>query len=54
MHIYCIKNTQEVGSKKNSKYAGMGASGSCNGEYSSKYKGIYNFYNIGAYTSSNQ
>ena len=47
------KILQEVGSKKNSKYAGMGASGSVNGEYSSKYKGIYNFYNIGAYTSSN-
>ena len=44
---------QEIGAKKNSKYAGMGASGSVCGEYSSAYTGIYNFYNIGAYTSSN-
>ena len=47
------KITQEIGTRKNSKYAGMGAGGSVNGQYSKKYTGIYNFYNIGAYTSSN-
>lgn len=47
------KILQEVGSKKNSKYAGMGASGSVSGLYSKEYTGIYNFYNIGAYSSSN-
>ena len=47
------KIIQEIGTKKNSKYAGMGASGSVNGQYSKAYTGIYNFYNIGAYTSSN-
>ena len=50
------KILQEIGSKKNAKYAGMGASGSVSGQYSAngkKYTGIYNFYNIGAYSSSN-
>lgn len=47
------KILQEIGSKKNSTYAGMGASGSVSGNYSSAYKGIYNFYNIGASSSSN-
>lgn len=47
------KIIQEVGTAKNAKYAGMGASGSVNGQYSKAYTGIYNFYNIGAYTSSN-
>ena len=46
------KITLEIGTRKNSKYAGMGAGGSVNGQYSKKYTGIYNFYNIGAYTSS--
>ena len=44
---------QEVGTKKNAKYAGMGASGSVSGQYSKTYTGIYNFYNIGAYSSAN-
>ncbi len=47
------KILQEIGTKKNSTYAGMGASGSVSGNYSSKYTGIYNFYNIGASSSSN-
>lgn len=47
------KMLQEIGSAKNSKYAGMGASGSITGTYSTSYTGIYNFYNIGAYSSSN-
>lgn len=47
------KIIQEIGTAKNSKYAGMGASGSVNGQYSKTYTGIYNFYNIGAYTSAN-
>lgn len=46
------KILQEVGTKKNSKYAGMGASGSVSGQYSKAYTGIYNFYNIGAYSSA--
>lgn len=46
------KILQEIGTKKNGTYAGMGASGSVSGNYSSKYTGIYNFYNIGASTSS--
>lgn len=46
------KIVQEIGMSKHSKYAGMGAGGSVNGEYG-KYKGIYNFYNIGAYSSAN-
>lgn len=47
------KIIQEIGRSKHSKYAGMGASGSVTGQYSTKYKGIYNFYNIGAYSGSN-
>lgn len=47
------KIVQEIGRNKNSKYAGMGASGSISGTYSNKYKGIYNFYNIGAYSGAN-
>lgn len=47
------KIIQEVGTAKNSKYKGMGASGSVNGQYSKAYTGIYNFYNIGAYSSAN-
>lgn len=47
------KIIQEVGTAKNPKYAGMGASGSVNGQYSKAYTGIYNFYNIGAYSSAN-
>lgn len=47
------KIIQEVGTAKNAKYAGMGASGSINGQYSKAYTGIYNFYNIGAYSSAN-
>lgn len=31
----------------------MGASGSVSGQYSKTYTGIYNFYNIGAYSSAN-
>lgn len=46
------KIVQEIGMSKHSKYAGMGAGGSVNGEYG-KYKGVYNFYNIGAYSSAN-
>ena len=46
------KIRQEIGGGKNSKYAGMGASGSISGSYGS-YKGIYNFYNIGAFTGAN-
>ena len=46
------KIRQEIGGSKNSKYAGMGASGSVSGSYGS-YKGIYNFYNIGAFTGAN-
>lgn len=46
------KILQEVGSGRNGIYAGMGASGSVSGNYSTSYKGIYNFYNIGASTSS--
>lgn len=46
------KILQEMGTKKNSKYAGMGASGSISGEYSG-YLGIYNFYNIGATSGAN-
>ena len=47
------KILQEIGTRKNDKYSGMGASGSINGNYSSTYKGIYNFYNIGAYSGAN-
>lgn len=47
------KIIQEIGTKKHERYAGMGASGSINGEYSKKYTGIYNFYNIGAFSSAN-
>lgn len=47
------KIIQEVGVAKHARYAGMGASGSVNGEYSKAYTGIYNFYNIGAYSSAN-
>jgi beta-N-acetylglucosaminidase len=47
------KILQEIGTGKNSTYAGMGSSGSINGNYSSAYKGIYNFYNIGATSGSN-
>lgn len=46
------KIRQEIGGGRNSKYAGMGASGSVSGSYGS-YKGIYNFYNIGAFTGAN-
>jgi uncharacterized protein YjdB/beta-N-acetylglucosaminidase len=46
------KILQEIGTSKG-KYKGMGASGSISGTYSSKYTGIYNFYNIGAYSSTN-
>ncbi|MCR5429654.1 MAG: Ig-like domain-containing protein [Eubacterium sp.] len=46
------KIRQEIGGAKNSKYAGMGASGSISGSYGS-YKGYYNFYNIGAFTGAN-
>lgn len=47
------KILQEIGTKRNAQYAGMGASGSITGTYSKKYTGIYNFYNIGAFSSSN-
>ncbi len=47
------KILQEIGKSKHSTYAGMGASGSINGNYSSTYKGIYNFYNIGASSGAN-
>lgn len=46
------KILQEVGKNANSKYLGMGAGSSVNGEYPG-YKGYYNFYNIGAYDGSN-
>lgn len=52
-YYIAAKIIQEVGTAKNAKYAGMGASGSVNGQYSKAYTGIYNFYNIGAYSSSN-
>lgn len=42
----------EVGKQSNSKYKGMGAGNSVNGEYPG-YKGIYNFYNIGANDGAN-
>lgn len=51
-YYIAAKILQEIGSKKHGTYAGMGASGSVTGTYSSKYTGIYNFYNIGASTSS--
>lgn len=47
------KILQEIGKSKHSVYAGMGAGGSINGNYSSTYKGIYNFYNIGASSGAN-
>lgn len=47
------KILQEIGTSKNFKYAGMGASGSISGTYSEEYTGIYNFYNIGASSSAN-
>lgn len=47
------KILQEIGKKKNTKYAGMGASGSISGTYSTAYTGIYNFYNIGATSGAN-
>lgn len=47
------KILQEIGTSKNAKYAGMGASGSISGTYSKAYTGIYNFYNIGASSSAN-
>lgn len=47
------KILQEVGTKKHDTFAGMGASGSITGRYSSEYAGIYNFYNIGASSSAN-
>lgn len=47
------KILQEVGTRKHDTFAGMGASGSITGRYSSDYAGIYNFYNIGASSSSN-
>lgn len=47
------KILQEIGKSKNSKYAGMGASGSISGTYSKTYTGIYNFYNIGATSGDN-
>ena len=46
------KIRQEIGGTKNSKYAGMGASGSVSGSYGG-YRGYYNFYNIGAFTGAN-
>lgn len=46
------KILQEVGKNANTKYAGMGAGSSINGEYPG-YKGYYNFYNIGASDGSN-
>ena len=52
-YYLAAKILQEVGSQKNSTYAGMGASGSVSGKYSGAYTGIYNFYNIGATSSSN-
>lgn len=47
------KILQEIGATKHSKYEGMGASGSVNGNYSKTYAGIYNFYNIGATSGAN-
>ncbi len=46
------KIRQEIGGGRNAKYKGMGASGSVSGRYGS-YTGIYNFYNIGAFTGPN-
>lgn len=46
------KIRQEIGGSRNAKYAGMGGSGSVSGSYGS-YKGVYNFYNIGAFTGAN-
>lgn len=47
------KILQEIGKTRNATYAGMGASGSITGTYSNAYKGIYNFYNIGASSGAN-
>lgn len=47
-YYIAAKILQEIGRTKNASYSGMGASGSISGNYSSSYKGIYNFYNIGA------
>ena len=47
------KILQEVGTRGSNTHPGMGASGSVSGTYSSKYTGIYNFYNIGASSSAN-
>lgn len=47
------KILQEIGTRRNPTYAGMGASGSISGTYSKKYTGIYNFYNIGASSGAN-
>lgn len=41
------KILQEIGKTANSKYIGMGAGSSINGQYTG-YEGYYNFYNIGA------
>ena len=50
--LSCVKNI--TGSRKSAStaYAGMGAGSSVNGQYSG-YKGIYNFYNIGASDRTN-
>lgn len=45
------KILQEIGASKGSK-PGMGASGSVSGTYGG-YTGIYNFYNIGAFSGAN-
>lgn len=42
----------EVGKSANATYAGMGAGNSVNGQYPG-YKGLYNFYNIGASDGAN-
>lgn len=46
------KILQEGGKASSTTYAGMGAGSSINGQYSG-YKGIYNFYNIGASDGTN-
>ncbi|MGN0383584.1 MAG: Ig-like domain-containing protein [Eubacterium sp.] len=51
-YYLAAKILQEIGSTGSSTVAGMGASGSVSGTYSG-YKGIYNFYNIGASDGTN-
>jgi len=51
-YFLASKSILEVGARANSSYEGMGSGSSINGQYSG-YKGIYNFYNIGASDGAN-